>query len=293
MGAGMMRAAAKAVLKLYPKAWRERYGEEVGDLIASRPVRPRTVLDLIRGAGDAWLHFRRGPWRFRIPLWLVLLVSSYALFVLWNPGVRDMPSLHGAWAEAAGTGALAESLRHSATLLFVTAAASAVLAAAMMLITSCAALRSREPIARGLASLMIVTGLVLAVPMGLLVWFFYALAFAQAGYPVGPLGDAMTGGFFVPVAMALVLPLLTLAASAPGLAAGVRASASTLAVAAICTGLGWLFVAALVVLGLPKASEGFVTAVAASALLSVAMATVVARRALQQRRAATGLLTLV
>ncbi|XVQ83235.1 hypothetical protein ACQP2K_30985 [Microbispora siamensis] len=63
----MMRVIAEAVLHLYPKAWRERYGEEVADLVASRPVRLRTVVDLLRGGADAWLHRRHIPGSERIP----------------------------------------------------------------------------------------------------------------------------------------------------------------------------------------------------------------------------------
>lgn len=48
-----MRAVAASLLRLYPKAWRDRYGEEVADLVASRPARLRTVLDLLAGAADA------------------------------------------------------------------------------------------------------------------------------------------------------------------------------------------------------------------------------------------------
>lgn len=36
----MMRALALAALRLYPRAWRERYGEEVTDLVTSRPAGP-------------------------------------------------------------------------------------------------------------------------------------------------------------------------------------------------------------------------------------------------------------
>jgi hypothetical protein len=45
-----------ALLRLYPRSWRARYGEEMTALLDERPVRRRDRLDLARGALDAWLH---------------------------------------------------------------------------------------------------------------------------------------------------------------------------------------------------------------------------------------------
>jgi hypothetical protein len=45
------------LLRLYPRAWRERYGEELSaQLEAQRPLRIGIVADLVRGALDAHLH---------------------------------------------------------------------------------------------------------------------------------------------------------------------------------------------------------------------------------------------
>src|SRR5687767_15962280 len=45
------------LLRLYPRAWRERYGEELSaQLEAQRPLRIGVVADLVRGAFDAHLH---------------------------------------------------------------------------------------------------------------------------------------------------------------------------------------------------------------------------------------------
>ncbi|ETK35959.1 hypothetical protein [Microbispora sp. ATCC PTA-5024] len=108
-----MRRLAAAVLLLYPRAWRARYGEEVRDLVASRPVRPRTVADLLMGAADAWIH-RGTAIRARglspglaVP---VLAIGAWALLFLWNPGIRDVPSLQRGWGAARETGALARIL---------------------------------------------------------------------------------------------------------------------------------------------------------------------------------------
>ncbi len=44
------------LLRLYPAAWRERYGAELRDLLTERPPTRRDQVDLARGALDAWLH---------------------------------------------------------------------------------------------------------------------------------------------------------------------------------------------------------------------------------------------
>jgi hypothetical protein len=44
------------LIRLYPSAWRERYGAELADLMAARPPSPRDRLDVVRGALDAHLH---------------------------------------------------------------------------------------------------------------------------------------------------------------------------------------------------------------------------------------------
>ena len=40
----------RPILRLYPSAWRRRYGEELSDLIDEMPATPATTLDLLRGA---------------------------------------------------------------------------------------------------------------------------------------------------------------------------------------------------------------------------------------------------
>jgi len=44
------------LLRLYPAAWRERYGDEVAALLEEHPASTLDLLDLIRGALDAHLH---------------------------------------------------------------------------------------------------------------------------------------------------------------------------------------------------------------------------------------------
>jgi hypothetical protein len=45
------------LLRLYPRAWRERYGAEMADLVASQPRTLQLAIDLVGGAIDAhWNH---------------------------------------------------------------------------------------------------------------------------------------------------------------------------------------------------------------------------------------------
>lgn len=44
------------VLRLYPGAWRARYGDEMEALLEERRPTFRERVDLVRGAVDAWLH---------------------------------------------------------------------------------------------------------------------------------------------------------------------------------------------------------------------------------------------
>ena len=48
----------KRIVRLYPAAWRERYGDEMEALLEERPLGPFDVVDLFLGALDAHLHLR-------------------------------------------------------------------------------------------------------------------------------------------------------------------------------------------------------------------------------------------
>ena len=47
---------ARAILRLYPAAWRDRYRGELEDLLGQRHVRAADISDLLRGALDARIH---------------------------------------------------------------------------------------------------------------------------------------------------------------------------------------------------------------------------------------------
>lgn len=46
---------AGRLLRLYPRAWRERYGHEFLAMVESESLHPTHAADIIRGALDAWL----------------------------------------------------------------------------------------------------------------------------------------------------------------------------------------------------------------------------------------------
>jgi hypothetical protein len=45
---------ATQLLRLYPRAWQERYGEEFLATVGDRPLRFQQIIDIVSGAIDAW-----------------------------------------------------------------------------------------------------------------------------------------------------------------------------------------------------------------------------------------------
>lgn len=74
------------LLRLYPRAWRERYGEELSaQLEAQRPLRIGVVADLVRGALDAHLHpLRRDNSTLRVSNMSRRTIAARAT-VAWSP----------------------------------------------------------------------------------------------------------------------------------------------------------------------------------------------------------------
>ena len=48
----------RQLLQLYPRAWRERYGEEFAEFVGDRRLSAQQVIDIVGGAIDAWLSPR-------------------------------------------------------------------------------------------------------------------------------------------------------------------------------------------------------------------------------------------
>lgn len=53
-----MRIHPRHLLRLYPRVWRERYGDEFIALLEQEGTRPRVVIDVLAGAFDAWVSPR-------------------------------------------------------------------------------------------------------------------------------------------------------------------------------------------------------------------------------------------
>lgn len=49
----------RLLVRLYPRAWRRRYGAEFTALLEQQPASPGTVLDIVRGALDAHVTERK------------------------------------------------------------------------------------------------------------------------------------------------------------------------------------------------------------------------------------------
>jgi hypothetical protein len=52
---------ASALIRLYPRAWRQRYGPEMRELLAAKRVSLRTIADLLAGAIDARFNSQLKP----------------------------------------------------------------------------------------------------------------------------------------------------------------------------------------------------------------------------------------
>jgi hypothetical protein len=91
------------LVRLYPRAWRDRYEAEFLALVEERPLTLGDVVDTVRGAVDAHVHQQLGgdvpqPWTHRIPGLLALTggltyTVAIALLALSGDPDRDWGSL--------------------------------------------------------------------------------------------------------------------------------------------------------------------------------------------------------
>jgi hypothetical protein len=75
-----------SLVRLYPPAWRRRYGDEMLALLEAGPVRARGRLDLVRGAFDAWIH---PPAPSRVPA--IAALAGGGLWTVAAAGVVGQP----------------------------------------------------------------------------------------------------------------------------------------------------------------------------------------------------------
>jgi hypothetical protein len=105
---------SRLITRLYPRAWRERYGEELSDLIDETGMTPRVALDIARGAAREWASQARlaaagggtmiiGPaWRHPqawavialvtiapTAVFVLLSIAAYQLGATWLVGFMD------------------------------------------------------------------------------------------------------------------------------------------------------------------------------------------------------------
>lgn len=73
---------SRALLRLYPSAWRERYGDEMRALLADDPPGARGALSLALGAADAHLHPQAAWSKISAPIVRARL-SVCAMFSCW------------------------------------------------------------------------------------------------------------------------------------------------------------------------------------------------------------------
>ena len=105
---------APSLIALYPRRWRDRYGDEMVALIEGAPLGRRARFDLVRGALDAWLH---PPTPSRAPAFAALIGGGLwtvaAAAVVFQPVPPQWP---GYLLEILGLAFLATAFMLAATL---------------------------------------------------------------------------------------------------------------------------------------------------------------------------------
>jgi len=90
------------LVRLYPRAWRDRYEEEFLALLAERPPTLGDLVDTVRGAVDAHLNPQAeaepSPWTHRIPGLFALIAGAmwsavFLTFVFWPRDAWTLASL--------------------------------------------------------------------------------------------------------------------------------------------------------------------------------------------------------
>jgi len=91
------------LLRLYPREWRERYGDEVSRILADRPPSPADVLDLLLGALDARVRALH-PTRSEVPVTARLGPSRIGSLAALVAGVLWIITVLLAFGARGGTG---------------------------------------------------------------------------------------------------------------------------------------------------------------------------------------------
>jgi hypothetical protein len=93
------------LVRLYPRAWRDRYEAEFVDLLEQRPGSIGVTIDVVRGALDAHLHPQdvtgSMPWTHRLPG-----VAVLATGLLWSAATLQLVAGNGGSDELIGLAAM-------------------------------------------------------------------------------------------------------------------------------------------------------------------------------------------
>jgi hypothetical protein len=127
------------LVRLYPRAWRDRYEAEFVDLLEQRPGSIGVTIDVVRGALDAHLHPQDDaapmPWTHRLPG-----VAVLATGLLWSAATLQLVAGKGGSDELIGLAAMTALIGLPGDYLMVygrrIAAAFGVVALAIVLMFS-------------------------------------------------------------------------------------------------------------------------------------------------------------
>jgi hypothetical protein len=90
--------SAERYVRLYPRAWRERYGDELEAVLETAGIGARSRIDLLRGAVDAHLHpDTPSP----LPVVAALSASAFAVAHAIALGTEPVPTEWPGYLEAA------------------------------------------------------------------------------------------------------------------------------------------------------------------------------------------------
>jgi hypothetical protein len=205
------------LLRLYPAAWRDRYLDEVSDLLAERPPSLRDRLDLIAGAVDAWIHPQVAARPREETASIMRPMAAAALFVIG--GVLWMA---GGVVQATAPYTV-EGYKESFGVMIVIAG---------VLLTALGAIgrawsADASPAYRRCAKAMLGFGLLLLAPWPILVVGFYGYVCGAVGFGLLLAGSGQLAG--------LLLALSALVSTSFN-------TETTMAIAAVPFGLAWIAV---------------------------------------------------
>ncbi len=107
----------RLLIRLYPRSWRDRYGEEFEDLLEQEGLRPGVVLNVVLHALTARLDVRRYGVRAVLGA-TMLVVSEWCVYAAGYPNILWLPrSASSAALLAVVVGELAATLEATTRLI--------------------------------------------------------------------------------------------------------------------------------------------------------------------------------